>query len=162
MKLDNLHELMLEQLEDVYDAEHQIIEALPKMADAATSPELKSAFKEHLSQSREHVKRLEKAFKSLGETPTRKTCNGMKGLLKEGDEMLKAKAGSAVMDAGLIASAQRVEHYEMAGYGTLRTYAHLMNHSEAAELFQLTLDEEEMTDKKLSQLANKINVAALN
>lgn len=162
MKLDSLHELMLEQLEDVYDAEHQIIEVLPKMADAATSPELKSAFKEHLSQSREHVKRLEKAFKSLGETPTRKTCNGMKGLLKEGDEMLKAKADSAVMDAGLIASAQRVEHYEMAGYGTLRTYAHLMNHTEAAELFQMTLDEEEMTDKKLSQIANKINVAALN
>lgn len=161
MKLDSLHALMLEQLEDVYDAEHQIVESLPKMAQAASSSELKMAFKEHLAQTRTHIKRLDQAFKSLGETPTRKTCNGMKGLIKEGDEMLKAKADSAVMDAGLIASAQRVEHYEMAGYGTLRTYAHLMNHTEAAELFQLTLDEEEVTDKKLSQLANKINVAAL-
>ncbi|MBE2182785.1 MAG: ferritin-like domain-containing protein [Anaerolineae bacterium] len=162
MKIKGLHELMLEQLEDVYDAEHQIVEALPKLAEAAASPELKTAFNDHLAQAHNHIERLEQAFKSLGETPARKTCKGMQGLIQEGDEMLEMDADPAVMDAGLIAAAQRVEHYEMAGYGTLRTYAHLMNHTEAGRLFQQTLEDEEVADKKLSQIATRINVEALN
>jgi ferritin-like metal-binding protein YciE len=161
MKMNSLADLMVEQLQDVYDAEHQIVEALPKMVKAASSTELKSAFEEHRGQSQQHIKRLEDVFKMVGQTPKRKTCKAMKGLITEGDEMIEANASATVRDAGLIAAAQRVEHYEMAGYGTLRTFAHQLGHTDAAQLLQETLDEEEVTDKKLSQLANTINIEAV-
>jgi ferritin-like metal-binding protein YciE len=160
MKLDNLQDLLIEQLKDTYDAEHQLTEALPKMAKAASSSELKNAFKEHLTQTEEHIKRLEEVFSAFGKKPSRKACKAMKGLIEEGSEMMKEDADPTVMDAGLIAAAQRVEHYEMASYGTARTFAYILGNQEAAQLLQTTLEEEEVTDKKLTQIAGNINVRA--
>jgi ferritin-like metal-binding protein YciE len=159
--MNSLADLMVEQLQDVYDAEHQIVEALPKMVKAASSTQLKASFEEHRGQSQQHIKRLEEVFSIVGQSPKRKTCKAMKGLITEGEEMVEAKAVESVRDAGLIAAAQRVEHYEMAAYGTLRTYAHQLGHADAAHLLQQTLEEEEVTDKKLSALANEINVEAV-
>jgi ferritin-like metal-binding protein YciE len=156
-KVTNLHQLFLEQLRDLYSAENQLVEALPKMAEAATAAELKKGFKEHLQQTKGHVARLEKIFKKLDEDPDGKTCQAMKGLIKEGKEAISEDATPAVRDAALIAAAQRVEHYEIAGYGTVRSYAELMGHDEAVDLLQATLDEEGDTDKKLTAAAKKLN-----
>jgi ferritin-like metal-binding protein YciE len=153
MKLESLNDLYLEQLKDLYSAETQLLDALPKMAERATSADLKQGFQEHLRQTREHMHRLEQIFSDLGDTPKGHTCEGMKGLIKEGEEMIKMKGEDKVIDAGLIAAAQRVEHYEIAGYGTVRTYAEMLGHSQHATLLERTLQEEEMTDEKLSQLA---------
>jgi ferritin-like metal-binding protein YciE len=160
MKMESLKDLYLEQLRDLFDAETQLVEALPKMTSAASHPNLKNAFNEHLRQTREHVTRLERIFSALGEKAEGQTCHGMKGLIKEGQEMTKAKGDPDVIDAGLIAAAQRVEHYEIAGYGCVRTYANLLGESEAASLLEQTLAEEKETDQKLTALAEQINVVA--
>ena len=162
MSLDSLDKLFLEELKDVYNAEKQILRALPKMAKAAESPELQQAFTTHQKETEGHVQRLEQIFKELGQTPRGKKCKGMEGLLEEGKEVLEEDGEPAVIDAALIASAQRVEHYEMAAYGCLRTYAQLLGMDQAGELLQQTLDEEEATDKKLTQLGESgINEAAV-
>lgn len=153
MKLESLKDLYLEQLKDLYSAETQLIDALPKMADRATSLDLKNAFNNHLRQTEEQLRRLEQIFQDLGESPKGHTCEGMKGLIKEGSEMIKMKGEDKVIDAGLIAAAQRVEHYEIAGYGTVRTYAEMLGHSQHVTLLERTLREEETTDEKLSELA---------
>ncbi len=153
MKLESLKDLYLEQLKDLYSAETQLLDALPKMADGASAPDLKQAFSEHLRQTQEHVRRLERIFQTLGENPKGHTCEGMKGLVREGDQMLKMKGEPAVLDAGLIAAAQRVEHYEIAGYGTVRTYAELLGFDDQVALLERTLDEEEQTDELLTRLA---------
>jgi ferritin-like metal-binding protein YciE len=160
MKMESLKELYVEELKDLYSAETQITKALPKMAKAATSQTLKDAFASHLEETKEQIKRLEQIFESLDESPKGKTCEGMKGLLKEGDELMKEDADPEVMDAGLISAAQRVEHYEMAGYGTVRTYAELLGEDEAVTLLEATLKEEKAADSKLSKVANKINIQA--
>jgi ferritin-like metal-binding protein YciE len=155
--MKTLSDLFLHELKDVYDAEHQIVAALPEMAKAAGSPDLRAAFETHLEQSRAQIERLEQVFKATKQKASRVTCEGMKGIIKEGKTVLEDEMSDDVRDAALIAAAQRVEHYEMAGYGTLRTYAYLLGHTEAAELLQQTLEEEELTDKLLSQLATTIN-----
>ncbi len=161
MKLESLKDLYLEQLRDLYSAETQIVDALPKMAEAATSPDLRKGFNDHLRQTEEHVRRLERIFQDLQESPKGHTCEGMKGLLKEGSEMTKMRGEPAVIDAGLIAAAQRVEHYEMAGYGTVRTYAEMLGKTEHVSLLERTLQEEEQTDERLTELAEShINVEA--
>ena len=156
MKLDSLKKLYVEELRDIYSAETQLVKALPKMAKGASSAELKQAFEDHLEQTKEHVERLEEIFNRLNEKPTGKTCKGMKGLLEEGSEMLEEEGEESVIDAGLIGAAQRVEHYEIAAYGTVRTFANLLGEEEAADLLQQTLDEEGETDKHLSELAEEI------
>lgn len=153
MKLESLKDLYREQLKDLYSAETQLLDALPKMSEAASTPDLKRAFSEHLRQTQEHVRRLERIFDELGERPQGHTCEGMKGLIREGEEMMAMKGDPAVLDAGLIAAAQRVEHYEIAGYGTVRTYAELLGHDGHMTLLERTLDEEEQTDELLTRLA---------
>ncbi|MBI4788467.1 MAG: ferritin-like domain-containing protein [Chloroflexi bacterium] len=161
MAMQNLRDLYVDELKDLYSAEHQIIRALPKMAKAASAPELKNAFNQHLEQTKHQVERLERIFKDLGKTPRGKKCLGMEGIIEEGSEMLKEKADAAVKDAGLISAAQRVEHYEMAGYGTARTFAQMLGFNDAAQALQETLNEEGDTDHKLTQLAESmINPAA--
>jgi ferritin-like metal-binding protein YciE len=161
-KLETLKDLFVEELRDLYSAEKQIIKALPKMRKAANSDQLKAAFEEHLEQTKGHVARLEEIFETLGEKPTGKTCKAMEGLVEEGSEMIAEKAEPAVKDAGLIAAAQRVEHYEMAGYGTARTFAEHLKMNAAVKLLQETLDEEEATDEKLTTLAEtNINLQAV-
>jgi ferritin-like metal-binding protein YciE len=160
MKLETLNELFIEQLQDLYSAEEQLTEALPKMAKAASSPGLKQAFEEHLDQTEGHIARLDQCFEKLDADPEGKTCKGMKGLIAEGEDMMDEDAEPEVLDAGLIASAQRVEHYEIAAYGCARTYAQLLAMTELAQLLQQTLDEEKETDQKLTDLAESINVEA--
>lgn len=155
--MQNLGDLFLHELKDIYDAEHQLVAALPDMAKAAKTRELRTAFENHLKQSQTHIERLEEVFRHIGKKPSREACDGMKGLIKEGKKMMEEEMSDDVRDAALISAAQRVEHYEMAGYGTLRTFAHLLGHQDAAQLLQQTLDEEEMTDKQLTGLANTIN-----
>jgi len=163
MELDTLRDLYIEELKDLYSAENQIIKALPKMIKAAEDPELKRAFTKHLKQTETHAKRLEKVCKKLGVKPTGKKCIGMEGLLKEGSELIKEKPDKDVLDAGLIAAAQHVEHYEMAGYGCVRTYARQLGYEEQAVLLQTTLDEEGNTDKLLTEIAERsINIQAEN
>ena len=158
----SLEDLFLTQIEDLYDAEKRIVQALPKMADAAHTPELKQAFADHLDQTREHVERLDTIFRQLGRTPERETCEAMKGLLREGEEMMSAKGDPFVRDAAIISAAQRVEHYEMAGYGTARSLAMHLGHTEAARLLQTTLQEEEAADRKLTEIAEtEVNARAL-
>jgi ferritin-like metal-binding protein YciE len=162
MKLENLRALYLDEVKDAYDFEHQLLDALPKMEKAATAEELKTAFRMHRGETERQVQRLEQVFKSLGQKPARKTCKGMKGLLDEGEEYIKARGDQDTIDASLIAAAQRVEHYEIAVYGTLRSYARVLGHQDQAQLLQQTLDEEGKADQKLTQLAEKgINVAAV-
>jgi ferritin-like metal-binding protein YciE len=156
MKLDTLKKLYLEELRDLYSAETQLVKALPKMAKGASSAELKQAFESHLEQTKEHVERLDEIFARLDEKTTGKTCKAMKGLIEEGSEMLAQEGDESVIDAGLIGAAQRVEHYEIAAYRTVRTFANLLGEDEAVELLQQTLDEEGETDKALSQLAEGI------
>jgi len=161
MKLDTLKDLYILELKDLYSAEKQIIVALPKMAKAATNAKLAAGFKEHLEQTKEHAARLEKILTSHGQTTRGPKCKGMEGALKEGAEMIEEEADEEVRDAGLIGAAQRVEHYEMAGYGCARTYAELLGDKEGAKLLQTTLNEEGETDKKLTKLATSvINLAA--
>jgi len=161
MKMESLKDLYLEQLRDLYDAETQLVEALPKMAEAAHNSDLKNAFNQHLRQTREHVTRLERMFSALGEKPEGQTCHGMKGLIKEGQEMIKAKGDPDVIDAGLIAAAQRVEHYEIAVYGTVRAYAETLGAEADMRSLEKTLQEEEETDDKLTEIAEShINVEA--
>jgi len=160
MELASLQELFINELKDLYSAENQIIKALPKMVKAASSEELRSAFEEHLQQTKVHVERLEQVLANLDTNPKGKKCKGMEGLIEEGKELLEEDASPEVLDAGLISAAQKVEHYEMAGYGCVRTYARLLGDEEAAELLQQTLDEEGETDKKLTQLAESINLEA--
>jgi ferritin-like metal-binding protein YciE len=163
MKMDSLRDLYVDQLRDLYSAENQILKALPMMADRATHPELKTAFREHETQTREHVRRLEQVFDTLGEKSSGHHCKGMEGLLKEGDELMKMKVERDVLDAGLITSAQRVEHYEMAGYGTVRTFARQLGLDDQAAILQRTLDEEGKTDHRLSALAERVvNLEAMS
>jgi ferritin-like metal-binding protein YciE len=163
MSLDSLDKLFLEELKDVYNAEKQILRALPRMAKAADSPELQQAFTTHQKETEGHVQRLERIFKELGQAPRGKKCKGMEGLLEEGKEVLEEDGEPAVIDAALIASAQRVEHYEMAAYGCLRTYAQLLGMEQAGQLLQQTLEEEEAADKKLTDLGESgINEAAVS
>jgi ferritin-like metal-binding protein YciE len=150
-----VEDLLVEQLQDIYDAEGQIIEALPEMASAASSKELKEAFKEHLNVTKKQKDRLEQVFKELGKQPKKHKCHGMEGLVKEGKELLKEDVESNVLDAGLIAAAQKVEHYEIASYGTVRTFARELGFDKAAELLQETLDEESETNEKLTKLAER-------
>jgi ferritin-like metal-binding protein YciE len=161
MKLESLETLYIEELRDIYNAENQLVKALPKMAKAASSPELKQAFEDHLEQTKEHVTRLDEIFEKLDKKATGKTCQAMKGLVEEGSEMMEQDGEEVVIDAGLIAAAQKVEHYEMASYGSVRTWAEMLGEDDAADLLQQTLDEEGETDKRLTELAEEIvNVEA--
>ena len=162
MSLDSLHDLYVDELKDIHSAERQLLRALPRMAKAAESPELRSAFESHLKETEKQVERLDKIFAELEKKATGKKCKGMEGLIEEGKEMMEEEADPAVMDAALIAAAQRVEHYEIAAYGCVRNYAELLGYAAAARLLQQSLDEEEAADKKLSQLAEGgINEAAV-
>lgn len=156
MKLDTLQKLYTEELRDLYNAENQLLKALPKMAKAASSEELKNAFEKHLEQTKGHVERLEQVFKELDENPKGKTCRAMKGLIQEGSEILQQDGDESVRDAGIIVAAQKVEHYEIAGYGSARTFAHLLGQNNAAELLQSTLDEESETNEVLTRLAEGV------
>jgi ferritin-like metal-binding protein YciE len=160
MKENQLKEIYVEELKDLYSAENQLVKALPKMAKAATSEDLRAGFEEHLEQTKGHVQRLEDIFKTLGENPKGKTCKGMQGLVTEGSEMIEEEDEGEGLDVGLISAAQRVEHYEIAGYGTVAAYADLLGEEEAASLLRMTLEEEKETDKKLTELAREINVEA--
>ena len=161
MKLNTLEDLYVHELKDLFSAEQQIIKALPKMAKAASSKELVAGFQEHLEQTKGHAQRLEQILSSRKQTTRGPKCKGMEGVIAEGAEMIAEEADVEVKDAGLIAAAQRVEHYEMAGYGTARTYAELLGDKEGAQLLALTLKEERHTDQKLSELAKStVNVAA--
>jgi ferritin-like metal-binding protein YciE len=161
MRLDSLRTLFIEELRDLYDAEHQILKALPKMINAASHDEVKHALEEHRRQTEEHVHRLERVFEECGAPARASRCEGMAGIIQEGTEVVQAAADRDVRDAGLIASAQRVEHYEMAGYGTVRTYAHQLNMQDAAGLLQRTLDEEKQADRHLTEIAEQaVNVRA--
>jgi len=159
-KITTLQELYIEQLKDLHSAETQLIKALPEMAEAAHARELKAGFRHHLEQTREHAQRLEQILGDLDEKPTGNKCDAMAGLIKEGKKTIDEDASSEVKDAALIAAAQRVEHYEIAGYGCVRTYASLLGDDEAVDLLQTTLDEEADTDKKLTSVAEKLNLKA--
>jgi ferritin-like metal-binding protein YciE len=161
MSLDSLEKLFLEELKDIYNAEKQLLRGLPRMAKAAESPELQQAFTKHLKETEGQVQRLERVFQELGQSARGKTCKGMQGLMEEGKEVMEKDGEGAGIDAALIAAAQKVEHYEIAAYGCLRTYAQLLGLSQAEQLLQQTLDEEEATDKKLTELGQAgINQAA--
>lgn len=160
MKENLLRKLYVDELKDLYSAEHQLIGALPKMAGAAASRKLKAGFQAHLKQTRQHVARLEKIFRGMKEGPHGKHCSGMEGLIKEGSELIAARPDPEELDAGLIAAAQHVEHYEMAGYGCVRAYARLLKERQAVALLTRTYDEEKETDKKLTTLSKGINVEA--
>ena len=161
MEMNDLQDLMVENLKDLYSAETQLLKALPKVAKGADNEQLKSALTMHLKETEGHVQRLETIFKQLGEKPTGKKCKGMEGLIEENKEMLEEDAEPEVMDAGLIVGCQKVEHYEIAGYGSAVTFAKLLGNNEAARLLAQTLDEEERADKKLSEIAeSSINVEA--
>ena len=162
MALDTLHEIFIDQLKDIYSAENQLVKALPKMAKAASSPELKQAFEEHLEQTREQVERLDQVMEIAGATGKGKKCAGMEGLIEEGKEVIdmKGEATPAALDAALIAAAQRVEHYEIAAYGTVCTFAKILGMRDALDLLKETLNEEETTDKRLTQIAATVNVEA--
>ena len=157
---ERLKELYIDELKDLYNAENQLLKALPKMAKAASSEELSRGFEEHLKQTRGHVQRLEKIFKSLGESPKGKKCKGMEGLVAEGAEVMGEDFEDGVMDAALIGAAQRVEHYEIAAYGTACAFAEVLGESEQASLLNETLEEEKETDEKLTKLAEQINSQA--
>ncbi|HVW01208.1 MAG TPA: ferritin-like domain-containing protein [Planctomycetaceae bacterium] len=161
IQLNSLEDLLLLQLEDLYDAERRLTEALPKMADAAHSPELQQAFRMHLQETEGHVRRLDQVFRDLDREPHRETCDAMKGLISEGSTMVSAEGDPAVKDAALIAAAQRVEHYEIAAYGTVRTLARHLGREEIADLLQQTLDEEGNADKILTEIAeSSVNAQA--
>jgi ferritin-like metal-binding protein YciE len=160
MSKNSLKELYVEELKDLFSAENQLTKALPKMAKAASSDELRQGFEEHLEQTQGHVQRLQQIFEQLGEKATGKKCLGMEGLVKEGAEVMGEDFEDAMMDAALISAAQRVEHYEIAGYGSVIAYAELLGESEQASLLKETLEEEKETDEKLTELAKDINAQA--
>ena len=160
MTKEGLKKLYIDELKDLYSAENQLLKALPKMAKAAFSDDLKQGFEQHLEQTRGHVERLEKIFKSLDESPKGKKCAGMEGLVKEGSEAMGEDLEGAVMDAALIGAAQRVEHYEIAAYGTVSEFAKILGESKHASLLEETLQEEKETDEKLTELAKEINPQA--
>lgn len=161
MKLETLQDLYIHELKDLYSAERQLVKALPKMAKAATNKKLADGFKKHLEETKVHAELVEELLKSHGETTRGPKCQGMEGLLKEGEDMIDEEAEDDVRDAGLISAAQRVEHYEMAGYGTARTYAEILGDKKGAKVLQKILDQETSTDKKLTDLAvSTINLAA--
>jgi len=160
MEMESLRDLMIDELKDLYSAENQILKALPKMIKKATSPELKQGFEKHLKETEGHVERLDKIFQELDESPRGKKCKGMEGVIADGKELMEEDAEPDVMDAGLIGAAQHVEHYEIAGYGCVRTYAELLGLNNISKLLQKTLDEEKATDEKLTELARNINVEA--
>lgn len=160
MKLENLEQLFLRDLSEIYDMEEQITEALPKMIEAAHYAELKSALQEHLTVTRQQVQRLDQVFNIMGEDPNSETCKGVKGIIKEGDDIISAGGDDSTVDAAIISAAQHVEHYEMAGYGTLRTYAELLGQQQIASLLQQTLDEEKDADEKLTEIARSVNIQA--
>jgi ferritin-like metal-binding protein YciE len=162
MPENSLQELYVEQLRDLYNAENQLVKALPKMVKAAQSDALRKGFEQHLAQTKGHVDRLEQIFGAMDESPKGRKCAGMEGLVEEGEEVIREQSGSDALDSGLIASAQRVEHYEIAGYGTVRTFAELLGDEEAVNLLQRTLDEERETDQKLTELAQQVNAQAMN
>jgi ferritin-like metal-binding protein YciE len=157
MKLENMKALLLDELQDLHSAELQITKALPKMVKSASNERLKEAFQSHLEETENHVQRLEKILKHMKMNAKGKTCEGMKGILKEGEERTKEHGDPAVMDAGLISAAQRVEHYEIASYGSARTYAELLGENEVVRLLEETLEEEKSADAKLTQIANQIH-----
>jgi len=161
MPQQELRELYIDELKDLYNAENQLVKALPKMAKAANSDELRNGFEEHLEQTKGHVQRLEQIFEMLGESPKGKKCKGMEGLIEEGSEMIEEDFEGSVRDAGLIGAAQRVEHYEIAGYGCARTFAEQLGFDDAMQILQLSLDEEKAADEKLTQIAlQQVNVEA--
>jgi len=160
MKLETLHDLYLSELKDLYSAEDQIVKALPKMIENAESPDLRTALAQHLEETRGHVARLEQVFEMHGEEARKQKCKGMQGVLAEGDEMVGKDATPAVRDAAIISSCQRVEHYEISAYGTVRTYAEQMGHQRAAAILKQTPDEELAADKKLTQIAKSRNIQA--
>ena len=162
MEMDSLRKLYVDELKDLYSAEKQILQALPRMAKKTKNAQLKKAFETHVEETRVQVERLDKIFELLGKSSRGKKCKGMEGLLEEGKEMMQEDMEPEVMDAALIASAQKVEHYEIAGYGTVRTYAELLGHGEHATLLERSLNEEEETDERLTELAEShINEEAL-
>jgi len=162
MAVQSLEDLFLEELKDIYNAEAQILKALPRMAKKASAPELRRAFEQHMKQTETQVKRLEKVFQTLGEKPKGKSCKGMQGVIEEGKEMMSEDISDDALDAALIGAAQKVEHYEIATYGTLRAWAEMLGNDTAAKLLQATLDEEGATDKKLTELAERlVNVEAV-
>lgn len=158
--IKSLRDLLVDELRDLHNAENQLVKALPKMAKAASHDDLKEGFEEHLEQTRGHVDRLERCFKILGANAKGKTCHAMKGLVEEGKEAIEAEAPDSIRDAQLIGAAQRVEHYEIAAYGTARSFAETLGETKIADLLQETLDEEGETDKKLTVLAETINEEA--
>lgn len=161
MKLNSLNDLYVHELKDLYNAENQIIKALPKMAKEATTTELRNALEEHLQVTRQQVERLERIFQRMDESPKGSTCKGMKGIIDEGEDMLDLDAQEMVSDAAIISAAQRVEHYEIAVYGTVRTYAQQLGFQEDARLLQQTLEEEGEADKKLTGIAqSRVNIEA--
>lgn len=164
MKKENsLHELLIEELRDVYSAEQQLLKALPRMAKAARSERLKEVFERHLEETEQQVERLERAFEALGETAKAKKCKAMEGLIEEGKEMMEQHKDSAMADAALIAAAQKIEHYEIATYGTICTWCDLMGHDEASDLLKETLDEEKTADETLTEVAeSEINAEAVS
>jgi ferritin-like metal-binding protein YciE len=163
IKKNSLEKLLVDNLKDLYDAEYQIIKALPKMSQAAKSKDLKTSLNQHLDQTRQQAERLEQVFQALNQKPTRKKCVGMEGLIREGEQHMEELSDDQdALEAGLIASAQKVEHYEIAGYGTAKTYAELLGNREAARLLDQTLSEEYATDEKLTKLAEgHINLEAM-
>ncbi|HEV7968605.1 MAG TPA: ferritin-like domain-containing protein [Candidatus Acidoferrales bacterium] len=160
MQKNTLRQLCVEELRDIYDAEKQLIKALPKMAEEARTEKLRSGFAEHDQRTKGHAQRLEQIFSVLEEKPTGKKCKGMQGLVSEGSELIREECENDLKDAGLISAAQRVEHYEIAGYGTVRTYATILGERDAVSLLEKTLLEEKETDRKLTQRAESINRAA--
>lgn len=158
--LKNLRDLLVDELRDLHNAENQLLKALPKMAKAASNEELREGFEEHLEQTREHVDRLERCFKILGENAKGKTCHAMKGLVEEGAEAIETEAPDSIRDANLIGAAQRVEHYEIAAYGTARSFAETLGETKVAGLLKDTLEEEGETDKRLTSIAEQVNQEA--
>jgi ferritin-like metal-binding protein YciE len=160
MAISNLEDVFLHELRDAFDAERQLVKALPKMAKAASSEDLQAAFEEHLDVTKTHVERLETIFKSMKKPVRGKHCAGMEGIVSEGEELIKGEDAGAPLDAALICAAQKVEHYEIAAYGSLATYAQQLELDEAAELLETTLAEEKETDEKLSEIASSLNLVA--
>jgi ferritin-like metal-binding protein YciE len=157
MTIDSMEKLFVDELRDLYSAETQITKALPKLAKASSSNELRAAFEHHLKETEEQVKRLDQIFETLGESPKGETCEGIKGVIEEGEKMLKATQEGPVRDEALISAAQRVEHYEMAGYGTVRTYAERLGKQQVVQLLERTLQEEKNADRKLTECSNTVH-----
>jgi len=162
MSVESIEDLFLDELKDLYSAEKQITKALPKMVKAASTTELSNAFQSHLEETKGHVERLEKIFETLGKRGTGKTCEGMKGVLEEGAEVIEEVEKGPIRDAGLISAAQRVEHYEIAGYGSVRSYAQLLGKNNIVELLEATLSEEKAADEKLTEISESVNEEAKN